>query len=33
MLYVVTAERELERISEAFARINPGGRSHGKGAH
>ena len=33
VLYVVTAESELERISEAFARINPGGRSHGKGAH
>jgi trk system potassium uptake protein TrkA len=33
VLYVVTAERELGRISEAFARINPGGRSHGKGAH
>src|SRR6266516_3680484 len=33
VLYVVTAESELERISQAFARINPGGRSHGKGAH
>ena len=33
VLYVVTAESELERISEAFARINRGGRSHGKGAH
>ena len=33
VLYVVTAENELERISAAFARINPGGRSSGKGAH
>src|SRR6266487_2566270 len=31
VLYVVTAESELERISQAFARVNPGGRSHGKG--
>jgi trk system potassium uptake protein TrkA len=33
VLYVVTAENELERISEAFARSGPGGRSHGKGSH
>src|SRR5215470_218229 len=33
VLYVVTAESELERISEAFARTGPGGRSHGKGSH
>ena len=33
VLYVVTAESELERISEAFARTSPGGRSHGKGSH
>ena len=33
VLYVVTAENELERISEAFARTGPGGRSHGKGSH
>jgi trk system potassium uptake protein len=33
VLYVIAAENELERISRAFARVNPGGRSHGKGAH
>jgi trk system potassium uptake protein len=33
VLYVVTAENELQRISEAFARTGPGGRSHGKGSH
>jgi K+/H+ antiporter YhaU regulatory subunit KhtT len=33
VLYLVTAESELERISQAFARVDPGGRSHGKGAH
>jgi trk system potassium uptake protein TrkA len=33
VLYVIAAENELERISQALARVNPGGRSHGKGAH
>jgi trk system potassium uptake protein TrkA len=33
VLYVIAAENELERISRAFARVNPGGRAHGKGAH
>jgi K+/H+ antiporter YhaU regulatory subunit KhtT len=33
VLYVIAAERELERISAAFARTNPGGRSQGKGSH
>jgi trk system potassium uptake protein TrkA len=33
VLYVIAAENELERITGAFARTNPGGRSHGKGSH
>src|SRR5262252_8383706 len=33
VLYVITAENELERISAVFARTSPGGRSHGKGSH
>jgi len=33
VLYVIAAENELERISRAFARLSPGGRPHGKGAH
>jgi len=33
VLYVIAAENELERISRAFARVNPGGGPHGKGAH
>ena len=31
VLYVMAAERDLERISAAFARNSPGGASHGKG--
>jgi trk system potassium uptake protein TrkA len=33
VLYVVAPESDLERISAAFARNTPGGRSRGKGAH
>jgi trk system potassium uptake protein TrkA len=33
VLYVIAAENELERITEAFARTSLGGRSHGKGSH
>ena len=33
VLHVIAAESDLERIAAAFARINPGGTSHGKGSH
>ena len=33
VLHVIAAEGDLERISAAFARTNPGGTSHGKGSH
>ena len=33
VLHVIAAESDLERISAAFARTNPGGTSHGKGSH
>ena len=32
VLYVMAPESDLERISAAFARGSPGGRSHGKGS-
>ena len=32
VLYVMAPESDLERISAAFARSSPGGRSHGKGS-
>jgi trk system potassium uptake protein TrkA len=33
VLHVIAAESDLERISAAFARTNPGGTSRGKGSH
>jgi trk system potassium uptake protein len=33
VVHVIAPERDLERISAAFARNIPGSRSHGKGAH
>ena len=33
VLHVIAAESDLERISAAFARTNPGGTAHGKGSH
>ena len=33
VLHVIAAESDLERIAAAFARISPGGTSHGKGSH
>jgi len=33
VLHVIAAESDLERIAAAFARIGPGGTSHGKGSH
>ena len=33
VLHVIAAESDLERIAAAFARVNPGVTSHGKGSH
>jgi trk system potassium uptake protein len=33
VLHVIAAESDLERIAAAFARVNPGAVSHGKGSH